>query len=162
MALPLAHTMSRNISRDAILAGKYSNIRIHGMSGNMNPTQPWSTLKAAIATNNDSDMSLFGGFSSTCYYFAESLSDELAKLPGDVTPIGVIHTAWGGSEIEQWLTNESVAKCTQANIGPSNAEYAETRVLPYVATTIKGFVWYQGMILFFFSVTSPITHTCRF
>ena len=49
MALPLMFTFSRNISRDAILAGKYSNIRIHGMAGNMNPEQPWSTLKDALS-----------------------------------------------------------------------------------------------------------------
>lgn len=32
MALPLMHTMSRNISRDLILGGKYDNIRIHGIA----------------------------------------------------------------------------------------------------------------------------------
>ena len=50
MALPVMHSYSRNISRDAILAGKYANIRIHGLEGNMNPFQPWATLKQAIAS----------------------------------------------------------------------------------------------------------------
>ena len=59
MALPLMHTLSRNVSRDAILLGKYSNIRIHGISGNMNPEQPWTTLADALTTNNDSDLSNF-------------------------------------------------------------------------------------------------------
>jgi hypothetical protein len=45
MALPLVHSYTRNITRDAILAGKYANIRIHGMKGNMNPFQPVVTLK---------------------------------------------------------------------------------------------------------------------
>jgi len=56
----------------------------------MNPEQPWTTLKAAIATNPDSDKSAFGGFSSTCYYYGESLSDELAKTSADgkAPPIG--------------------------------------------------------------------------
>eukprot|EP00038_Savillea_parva_P025920 m.50173 g.50173 ORF g.50173 m.50173 type:complete len:698 (-) comp7211_c0_seq2:133-2226(-) len=144
MALPLAHTMSRNISRDAILAGKYANIRIHGLQGNMNPMQPWSTLKGALATNNDSDMSNFGGFSSTCYYFAESLTDEMINASGSAVPIGVIHTAWGGSTIEQWLSNDSITGCAQASISSANSEWHETRVLPYVGTTVKGWVWYQG------------------
>ena len=48
MALPLSHTMSRNISRDLILSGKYANIRLHGIAGNMNPAQPWTTLKQAL------------------------------------------------------------------------------------------------------------------
>jgi hypothetical protein len=77
MALPLLHTMSRNISRDEIKAGKYGNIRIHGISGNMNPDQPWSTLAAALETAAQSDASKLMAFSSTCYYFGESLTDKL-------------------------------------------------------------------------------------
>ena len=57
----LMHTMSRNISRDMILKGKYDNMRIHGIHGNMNGDLAWSTLKAALATNNDSDLSAFAG-----------------------------------------------------------------------------------------------------
>jgi hypothetical protein len=30
MALPLIHTVSRNISAAAIASGKYANLRIHG------------------------------------------------------------------------------------------------------------------------------------
>ena len=41
-----------------------------------------------------------------CYYFGQSLTDELTndeltKAGGTPTPIGLIHTAWGGSTIEQ-------------------------------------------------------------
>ena len=64
MALPMSHTLSRNISRDAVLAGKYGNIRIHGIKGNMNPDQPWSTLKDALVTTKgaDSDHSAMMGY----------------------------------------------------------------------------------------------------
>lgn len=64
MALPLLHTYSRNETRDAIKSGKYANIRIHGLAGNMNVDQPWATLKQALAqpatpgaTGGDSDSS---------------------------------------------------------------------------------------------------------
>eukprot|EP00937_MAST-01D_sp_MAST-1D-sp2_P001167 g1167.t1 len=148
MALPLMHTLTRNASRDAVLkAGKYGNIRIHGMSGNMNPTQPWATLEAALGTADDSDKSAFGSFSSTCYYFGEQLSDELAALSADgktAPPIGLIHTAWGGSMIEQWLTNQTIAQCANASLGSSNQQWHDQRVLPYVGTTVAGWVWYQG------------------
>jgi len=146
MALPLMHTMSRNISRDLILGGKYANIRLHGIAGNMNPKQPWTTLKAALATNADSDNSQFGGFSSTCYYYGESLSDELAKASADgkAPPIGLIHTSYGGSSIEQWLTNDTIATCAEAPQSASNQMWHDSRVLPYVGTTVKGWVWYQG------------------
>lgn len=35
MALPVMHTLSQNISIDAIKAGKYNNIRLKGLAGNM-------------------------------------------------------------------------------------------------------------------------------
>ena len=51
MALKMLHTFSRNVSRDKVLAGAYANIRIHGLHSNqLNPTQPWSTLRDALAT----------------------------------------------------------------------------------------------------------------
>ncbi len=146
MALPLAHTLSRNVSRDAIMKGKYSNIRIHGMAGNMNPFQAWATLKDALAdrhTDGDSDSSKLMGFSSTCYYFGESLSDQLAKS-GPPPPIGLVHTAWGGSTIEQWLTNETIGTCANASKSAANQEWHDTRVMPYTGMTVKGWIWYQG------------------
>ena len=147
MALPLVHTLTRNTSRDAILAGKYGNLRIHGISGNMNPTQPWTTLRDALATDAaDPDNSMMMQFSSTCYYFGESLSDELAKSSADgaAPPIGLINTAFGGSTIEQWLDASTMATCANASADPSDGEWHVQRVLPYVHTTLKGWVWYQG------------------
>ena len=47
MALPVLHTFSRNKSRDALQSGKGPDIRIHGLKGNMNKDQVWSTAKAA-------------------------------------------------------------------------------------------------------------------
>lgn len=48
MAVDIGHTLGRNISMDAIRAGKYSNIRLHGLAGNMNRPQPWATLATAL------------------------------------------------------------------------------------------------------------------
>eukprot|EP00658_Telonema_sp_P-2_P024268 TRINITY_DN19753_c0_g1_i3.p1 TRINITY_DN19753_c0_g1~~TRINITY_DN19753_c0_g1_i3.p1 ORF type:complete len:493 (-),score=82.52 TRINITY_DN19753_c0_g1_i3:240-1718(-) len=144
MALPLLHTLSRNKSRDAILAGRYSTMRIFGMSGNMNPNQAWSSLKDAVTTDPDPDKSLFMGFSSTCYYFGESLVDTLIAAGQPVPPIGLIHTAWGGSTIEQWLDNSTIVSCSNVSISPANGEWHESRVLPFISMTLKGFVWYQG------------------
>ncbi len=162
MALAMQHSLSRNVTRDAVMAGNYSNIRIHGMEGNMNPFQQWATLRdaqtslpsprteiaaaaaskagAALSSwrvsnpsdckpgcvpgaNCSSDCSALMAFSATCYYFAESLADGLAEAQAAAaadatattattpTPIGVVHTAWGGSSIEQWLTNETIETC---------------------------------------------------
>ena len=139
MALPLVHSYTRNASRDAILAGKYDNIRIHGIEGNMNPFQPWATLKQALAAQSggDSDSSDLMKFSATCYYFGQSLSDALGNT-GPAPPIGLVHTAWGGSTIEQWLSNDTIATCAEASVSKANQEWHDTRVLPYVDMSIKG------------------------
>ena len=47
MALAMQHSLTRNATRDAVLAGNYSHIRIHSMEGNMNPFQPWAALRDA-------------------------------------------------------------------------------------------------------------------
>ena len=162
MALPLVHSYSRNESRDATLSGKYGNIRIHGLVGNMNPFQPWATLKqalaappSAVAAVDDAGQletvkagsNAFMQFSASCYYFGQSLSDELSQAGNTPPPIGLIHTAWGGSTVEQWLSNAAIETCAYAKISPANQEYHDSRVLPYVGMSLKGWVWYQGRYL---------------
>ena len=44
-----------------------------------------------------------GGFSAAAYYFARELFQKL-----DV-PIGLLHSSWGGTSIEVWMSPESVA-----------------------------------------------------
>ena len=79
------------------------------------------------------------GFSATCFYFAQELSDKL----GDAAPpMGLVHTGWGGSTIEQWLTNETIATCQYAGRSAANQEWHDSRVLPYTGMTVKGWVWY--------------------
>ncbi|KAL1496899.1 hypothetical protein AB1Y20_014479 [Prymnesium parvum] len=144
MALPLANTLSRNISRDAIRRGKYSQIRIHGMSGNMNPQQPWATLASALASSPDPEHSQLFQFSSTCYYFAESLVDELSLHGLTPPPLGLVHTAWGGSTIEQWLDTASLAACANVSHSSTDGKWHTARVVPYASMALKGWVWYQG------------------
>lgn len=60
-----------------------------GKTGNMNQDQVWSTAADACVGETCEDLFMF---SSTCWYFGESLAEKLgAKAP----PIGLIHTAWG-------------------------------------------------------------------
>jgi sialate O-acetylesterase len=97
---------------------------------------------------------LLGLSQATCYYYGQSLTDALAKATdrATVTPIGLIHTAWGGSTIEQWLTNETIATCADVRPNKANQEWHDSRVLPYTEMSLKGWVWYQ--------VSSVNSHTC--
>ena len=55
-----------------------------------------------------------------------------------------MHTSFGGSTIEQWLTNETIATCSGVKPNAANQEWHDARVLPYIDMTIKGWTWYQG------------------
>jgi hypothetical protein len=135
MALNMQYTFTRNDTLAAIRAGKYAKVSLSGMSGNMNPTLNWTTANSAAESG------ALLTFSATCWYFAEQLTDALgASAP----PIGLIHTAWGGSTIEQWLSNASSSRCANSTVDSSGQEWHDSRVLPYVDVTIKGWLWYQG------------------
>ena len=155
MALPLLHTFHRNISRAAALAGTF-NIRINGLKGNMNADQPWiSNAGAAVAGTGTEQSNALFQFSSTCYYFAESLLEEMelsrkssesssntsAAVP-PLPPIGLIHTAWGGSQIEAWLAPGARAQCAgTAGAAGSGGSLWRSAAAPYLDTTLKGFLW---------------------
>eukprot|EP01052_Picozoa_sp_SAG31_P009136 SAG31_NODE_474_length_15176_cov_7.362340_14_plen_94_part_00 len=90
----------------------------------MNVDQPWATLKKALGqrackdrqdirsckTDSSSDSSSLMGFSATCFYFAQELTDMLGGTSA-APPIGLVHVAWGGSTIEQWLSNSTTTAC---------------------------------------------------
>ncbi|MGQ1888822.1 sialate O-acetylesterase [Thermophagus sp. OGC60D27] len=44
-----------------------------------------------------------GHFSATAYFFAVKLHKELG------VPIGIIHSSWGGTPIESWISNETLS-----------------------------------------------------
>ena len=158
MALPLLHSYTRNATRDAVLAGRLGNIRIHQAEENMVRFLPWSTLAQALAVTTagapaaDSDASALMGFSASCFYFAQELSAQLGGAAGNAdadaaaaaSPIGLVHTAWGGSTIEQWLTNDTIGTCEYGKTGADTQEFHDLNVLPYTSMTLKGWVWYQG------------------
>jgi len=140
-ALPLIHTISRNKTITSILnESKYKHIRIHGIAGNMNPDQPWITSEDAAKPCFDAPETcpLFQ-YSSTCWYYAQSLSEFLKDRP-----IGMIHTSFGGSTIEQWLDNTTISTCRNATLDQSNGQWHEARVVPYLEMVMKGWIWYQG------------------
>eukprot|EP00035_Acanthoeca_spectabilis_P030108 m.7949 g.7949 ORF g.7949 m.7949 type:complete len:1118 (+) comp4006_c0_seq1:170-3523(+) len=96
------------------------------------------------------------GFSAACYYYASELQQTLG------VPIGVIHTAWGGTPIEAWMSAEAMAACpnhTAPNpttaIHPDDAKNSPDGTPPIPTKRPQGFpsessVLYNAMI-------SPLT-----
>eukprot|EP01060_Flectonema_neradi_P011037 TRINITY_DN180_c0_g1_i1.p1 TRINITY_DN180_c0_g1~~TRINITY_DN180_c0_g1_i1.p1 ORF type:complete len:608 (+),score=158.57 TRINITY_DN180_c0_g1_i1:43-1866(+) len=140
MALPLLHTISRNDSVKALQQGQFNNIRLHQLSGNMNPTMLWTTALNTTKNVNKGVPELFG-FSATCYYFGQELSRQMGA---NAPPIGLIHTAWGGSTAEQWTSNQTSSLCKNVTLNAGSQEWFDTRLMPFSQMTVKGFTWYQG------------------
>lgn len=88
-------------------------------------------------------------FTATGYYFARMLNKNL-----DI-PVGLIHTSWGGSRIEAWLTPSSIKSvlsdvqipATDADIKSQNGTPTvlyNGMLHPIVGYGIRGAIWYQG------------------
>ena len=78
--------------------------------------------------------------------------------------IGLLQSAWGGSEIDDWIRNTSVAACFNASgqkepnrqggdgpdphgsgsVYPNNGALWNGMVAPFINMTIYGALWYQG------------------
>lgn len=92
-----------------------------------------------------------GDFSSTAYFFARKLWQEL-KIP-----IGLIHSSWGGTPAESWTSYEGGEKVNSYKArleeGMKEAEKNEqyrpgalynAMVHPFIEFPIQGVIWYQG------------------
>ena len=133
--MPSDRLLALATCRGAILS--YTQVRVRPVAGCID--RGWAVL---LMTRQ----SLLMKFSASCYYFGESLVDELGK---DAPPIGLcaasrlapwsssavgdavcrlltrcsgpssrrrrIHTAFGGSMIEQWLPEATVGACKNAS-----------------------------------------------
>ena len=54
-------------------------------------------------------------FSAACWYFAQELTD-MAAAEGKPAPIlGLVQSAWGGSEIDVWLKNDTISACKNSS-----------------------------------------------
>lgn len=88
------------------------------------------------------------GFTATGYYFARLLNRTL-----DV-PVGLIHTSWGGSRIEAWLTPKAFEGIPNIQIPATDADIKSQNgsptvlyngmIHPIVGYGIRGAIWYQG------------------
>jgi sialate O-acetylesterase len=87
-------------------------------------------------------------FTATGYFFGRLLNQAL-----DV-PVGLLHTSWGGSRIEAWMTPESLkdipekpVPATDADIKSPNGSPAvlyNGMIKPVAGYGIRGAIWYQG------------------
>jgi sialate O-acetylesterase len=86
-------------------------------------------------------------FSAVAYFFGQQLQEIL-----DV-PVGLIHTSWGGSTLQAWISKEVMEGQKKINLDEvditKNTNYIPTALFnaminPLTQYTIKGALWYQG------------------
>jgi sialate O-acetylesterase len=86
-------------------------------------------------------------FSAVAYYFGSQLQEIL-----DV-PVGMIHSSWGGSSVEAWISKESMESFQQVDLSEVDMTQGTNHIPtalfngminPLIPYTIKGTLWYQG------------------
>lgn len=86
-------------------------------------------------------------FSAIAYFFGNQLQKIL-----DV-PVGMIHTSWGGSKVEAWISDDMISNYQTVNLNDvdinNRTNHIPTALFnaminPLIPYTIKGALWYQG------------------
>lgn len=116
----------------AAAAKKNAQLRIYNVSQHIKKPEPAEDCPGTWMTTEESAQLL--GFSGTGFFFGSKLQEEL-----DI-PIGLIGTNWGGTPVDQWISNEA-AEAIGLKRGTS---IYNGMVAPLVPFAIKGAIWYQG------------------
>ena len=87
-------------------------------------------------------------FSATAYYYGRLLQETLH------VPVGLVVSAWGGSNVEAWMTEDMLKAFPSVKIPKTATDIKEKNrtpttlyqgmINPLVGLTIKGVIWYQG------------------
>ncbi len=86
-------------------------------------------------------------FSAVAYFFGQQLQEIL-----DV-PVGLIHTSWGGSKIQAWVSSEALSAYQRVDLEEiditKRTHHTPTALFnsminPLIPFTIRGVLWYQG------------------
>jgi sialate O-acetylesterase len=132
-------------SSQAILKANNPNLRLFTVKRN-GSKEPLTKIEDYTAWQQASPKNV-ADFSAVAYFFGQQLQEAL-----DV-PVGLIHTSYGGSTIQAWMSNDVLKGYQKVNLDSvdidKNTEYIPTALFnamlnPLINYTIKGALWYQG------------------
>ena len=123
-----------------------------------NPNLRLFTVDRAGSKNPETDVEKYtpweeaspenvAGFSAVAYFFGQQLQKIL-----DV-PVGMIHTSWGGSSVQAWISKEVISTYQEVDLaevdlskGTNHIPTAlyNAMIHPLIPYTIQGALWYQG------------------
>ncbi|MFO7672547.1 MAG: sialate O-acetylesterase [Lutibacter sp.] len=132
-------------SNMAIMKSKNPNLRLFtvGLVASKTPNKDLGKFTSWQEASPES----VSKFSAVAYLFGSQLQEILE------VPVGLIHTSWGGSSVQAWMSKEALSEYRTVNLDDvdiSNKPNQIPTVLfngminPIVQYTIKGAIWYQG------------------
>lgn len=86
-------------------------------------------------------------FSAIAYFFGQQLQEILD------CPVGIIHTSWGGSPAQAWISKEVLSTYQDINLDDVDITHRTNHIPtalynaminPLIPYTIRGALWYQG------------------
>ena len=93
----------------------------------------------------EADPKTVGSFTAAGYFFGRALQEKLQ------VPVGLIHTSWGGTPIEAWMSSEALAAvgvkggAGKGKIGPNSpSSLYNGMIAPLLNYRVQGAIWYQG------------------
>ena len=146
MEIPISGFLGQPVygAQEAITSANDENIRLFSIAkqASILPENQLSTHSTWHSANLESIKS----FSTTGYFFGKRLHDILN------VPVGMIHSSWGGSLIEAWMSEESLNSVKEFDLNGVDLKRGNRfpTVLfnamsnPLIPYTIKGALWYQG------------------
>lgn len=129
----------------AMVKAENSNLRLF-TAAKKNSLTPLKDLKAFTAWQQPNAENV-KDFSAIAWFFGQQLQEVL-----DV-PVGMIHTSWGGTRIEAWMSKEALENFGEVNLENIVLNEEAKRyptilfnamIHPIIPFTIKGALWYQG------------------
>ncbi|WP_119079241.1 sialate O-acetylesterase [Chitinophaga alhagiae] len=147
MSMPMKGFRNQPIegSTDLLINAKNPNIRLFQVTRQLSD-QPQFDAKALHW--EEADVESVSEMSAVAYLFARIIQERL-----DV-PVGIIHTSWGGTRIEAWMSASSLQEFPSVKIpapgdGTKLNQNSPTvlynaMINPIAGFSIKGALWYQG------------------
>ncbi len=129
----------------AIAKSANSNLRLFSVD-RIGSKTPLKDVQKYIGWQQASPESV-ANFSAVAYFFGQQLQEIL-----DV-PVGMIHTSWGSSTVQAWMSNEVLSQYQTINLEAvdisKDTHHIPTALFnsminPLIPFTIKGALWYQG------------------
>lgn len=108
-------------------------LRLFRLPDHIKAPEPAADTKGAWKTTEvEQDCMVFSGCG---FFFGGKLQKELN------IPIGLIDTSWGGTPVDEWISNKATKEMLQKDRKQS---IYNGMVAPLVPFAIKGAIWYQG------------------